>query len=105
MCVQRMGLRDVAAQLRSGPHLPDDGGGSRAGEATAWWYSNPMDLPDLTKQPAENLFVLFARVMDELRRRGLVRSSNNPVADYAEHLAAAALDLTLAGKSDFGYDG
>ena len=47
---------------------------------------------------------LFARILDDLYRRGVVRSVNNPVADYAEYLVCKALSLTLADKSAKGYD-
>jgi hypothetical protein len=47
---------------------------------------------------------LWARCMKELRDRGLIRSSNNPVADIAERLAAEALNLTLAPAVSQGYD-
>jgi len=50
------------------------------------------------------LLVLFSSVLDELRRRGTIRSTNNPVADYAESLVARALSLKLAPKSSTGYD-
>jgi hypothetical protein len=56
-----------------------------------------------TLRPSE-LLSLFAEVVEELRRREMVRSSNNPVADYAEFLVARALNLTLAPKSTLGYD-
>lgn len=48
---------------------------------------------------------LFADIIEELGRRGLTRSKNNPVADYAEHLACKAFALIPAGKSTKGYDG
>lgn len=50
------------------------------------------------------LVALWAETMKELRDRGLVRSSNNPVADIAESLAAKTLNLMLAGQSQAGYD-
>jgi hypothetical protein len=43
--------------------------------------------------------------MEQLRQRGVVRSSNNPAADYAEWLCARALRLTLNVGSTAGYDG
>ena len=64
-----------------------------------------MDLNTLRDQPADLLLRLFAETLEELRRRGLVRSSNNPVADYAEKIAAHALGLRLIGKSGSGHDG
>jgi hypothetical protein len=42
--------------------------------------------------------------MDELRGRGVLRSTNNPVADYAEYLVSRGLQLKLADKSTRGYD-
>lgn len=39
-----------------------------------------------------------------MRSRGLVRSSNNPVADYAERVAAKELGLELAPKVAQGND-
>ena len=50
------------------------------------------------------LLALFSGVLDELRRRETIRSTNNPVADYAESLVSRALSLTLATKSSTGYD-
>jgi hypothetical protein len=40
----------------------------------------------------------------ELRRRGIIRSANGPVADWAEAIAVRRLGLTLAGKSTAAYD-
>lgn len=51
-----------------------------------------------------DLLRLFARVLDQLRERGVIRSSNNPVADYAEGLVASALGLKLVPNSTTGYD-
>ena len=42
--------------------------------------------------------------MGELNRRGLIRSSNNPVADYAEFLVVEALSLSRVAKSVKGHD-
>jgi len=64
-----------------------------------------MDLNTLRDQPADQLLRLFAETVEELRRRNLVRSSNNPVADYAEKIAAHALGLRLIGQSGAGHDG
>lgn len=64
-----------------------------------------MDIAALKDQPADLLLRLFAETLEELRRRKIVRSSNNPVADYAERIAAHALRLQLIGKSGAGHDG
>ena len=51
------------------------------------------------------LLALYSEIMEELRTRKVVRSSNNPTADYAEGLVAKALCLTLNAGSTTGYDG
>jgi len=53
-------------------------------------------LEELT--PPE-LLALHAAVSDELRRRGVTRSSNNPVGDLAEHLFWRAFDWNQAPDS------
>jgi len=50
------------------------------------------------------LLQLWSRSLAELRTRGICRSANNPVADYAELLSTRALGLTLATKSNTGFD-
>ena len=61
--------------------------------------------PDkLATLPELELLRLHAGVIDELAVRKVVRSKNNPVADYAEHLVCKALSLRLEGKSNKGYD-
>jgi hypothetical protein len=42
--------------------------------------------------------------MEELRSRKVIRSSNNPVADYTELLVSSVLGLSLLGRSAAGYD-
>lgn len=63
-----------------------------------------MNLTDLKEVSPPDLLLLFSKILDELRERGIVRSTNNPVADYAEHLIAQALNLQLAKKSTTGFD-
>lgn len=53
----------------------------------------------------KQLLGLYGDVMDALRSRGLVRSSNGPGADYAEGLVAKALKLKLNALATAGYDG
>lgn len=62
------------------------------------------DEIDLSGRTVAGLLRLFSAVMKELRLRGVVRSSNNPTADYAEYLVCKALKLDLAVKSTRGYD-
>jgi hypothetical protein len=52
----------------------------------------------------QSLLHLYADLMDELRDRDLIRSSNNPVADYAEKIAVEDLHLERVGKEVKGYD-
>src|ERR1700674_5609042 len=54
------------------------------------------ELRDLT--PPE-LLVMHAAVSEELRRRGIIRSSNNPVGDLAEHLFCRAFGWKQAPNS------
>jgi hypothetical protein len=58
----------------------------------------------LQGQSDGDLFALWAATMDELKRRGVIRTANNPVADYAEYLVAHELNATLAHNSNAGYD-
>ena len=47
---------------------------------------------------------LFVAIAEDLKRRGVTRSTNNPVADLAELYFERALELTRAPKSTKGYD-
>ncbi len=60
-----------------------------------------INLKDMDEQ---TLLHLYSDLMDELRDRELIRSSNNPVADYAEKVAVETLHLERAGKEAKGYD-
>lgn len=48
--------------------------------------------------------MLFGATLTELRLRGVTRSTNNPIADYAELLFERALRLKRAERSTKGYD-
>jgi hypothetical protein len=60
--------------------------------------------PDIHELPIPKLLSLYSQIVEELRGRGVTRSSNNPVADYAEHLCAKALSLERAPNSAKGFD-
>lgn len=60
---------------------------------------------DLEKLSEIELLQLHASIIDELKRREVVRTKNNPIGDYAEWLVAKALNLQLARNSSAGYDG
>jgi hypothetical protein len=51
-----------------------------------------------------DLLKLHGAVLDELRRREVVRTSNSPVGDYAELLFATAFGWELANSSAAGHD-
>ena len=59
---------------------------------------------DLTILSDTELLSLWSSAMDEMRRRGLIRSLNNPIADYAERLVADHLGLKLVANSTSGHD-
>jgi hypothetical protein len=46
----------------------------------------------------------YSRILDELRARKVVRTSNSPIGDYAEWLIANQLGLTLVTNSTSGHD-
>lgn len=63
-----------------------------------------MNAQEMQAHSAGELLRMFTLILEELRRRKLVRSSNNPVADLSELIAATALGLQLVGKSSAGHD-
>jgi hypothetical protein len=60
-----------------------------------------MNLSDLS--PPE-LLALHAKVSEELRSRGVTRSSNNPVGDYAEYLFCRAYGWKQENNSASSFD-
>lgn len=52
----------------------------------------------------KDILGLYSELLEELRRRDVVRSSNGPIADYAEWLVCEALKLRRAKPSEKGYD-
>jgi hypothetical protein len=46
----------------------------------------------------------YAAILEELRARGVVRTSNNPLSDYGELLFCRAFGWTLASNSAAGHD-
>ena len=50
------------------------------------------------------LLALYAKTLDELRTRGVVRSANGPGGDYAELLCVRAFGWARAGNSAPGHD-
>jgi len=60
-----------------------------------------MNTKKLTDQ---QLLEAYSLVMEELKDREIIRTSNNPVGDFAEYLVAQKMDLKLAVSSTAGYD-
>lgn len=63
-----------------------------------------MRTSELRTASVSQLLRSFAAILDELRDRGVVRSRNNPIADYTEWLVARQLGFQLTGNSTRGYD-
>jgi hypothetical protein len=61
-------------------------------------------VPKIDEIHTRELLALFAEVLEELRERKVVRSSNNPVADYTEFLVVKALSLKQLAGSTKGCD-
>lgn len=61
-------------------------------------------MQDLETLKPLSLLRLHAAVVEELRRRGIVRSANNPVGDYAEHLFCRAFGWQPLSNSAKGAD-
>ncbi|MFE9084487.1 hypothetical protein ACQKKG_05850 [Brevundimonas sp. NPDC003935] len=62
------------------------------------------DVSPLARASIRELLTLHAEVMEELRRREVVRTSNNPVGDYAELLFATVFGWELENSSAAGHD-
>ena len=58
----------------------------------------------LKNMDEQRLLKLYSELMEELRDGELIRTSNNPVADYAEKVAVEYMGLIRLGKEERGYD-
>ena len=56
-------------------------------------------MTNLEKFSPAELLALHAQITEELRNRGIIRSSNNPTGDLAEHLFCKAFGWNQAGNS------
>lgn len=63
-----------------------------------------MSLSFLENLEPKQLLQVTGAVIDELKRRGINRTGNNPLSDYAEWLVEGRLGLKLAPKSMKGFD-
>jgi hypothetical protein len=67
---------------------------------------SPLGRPPtrVSLKRARTLLKQYGSILAELQARGIVRSSNNPISDYAEVLVCKALRLTRQSASTKGYD-
>jgi hypothetical protein len=61
-------------------------------------------MPFTSNLSAIELLKLHAEVAEELRTRGITRSSNNPTGDLAEHLFCKAFGWKQSANSNAGFD-
>lgn len=59
---------------------------------------------NLSEMSVLNPLKLLSSIIDELKRREVVRTKNNPLGDYTEWLVSKALELKLSSNSSAGYD-
>jgi len=63
-----------------------------------------MSDDDLRNAPVWQLLGTYRAILGELRRRGIVRTSNAPTGDYAEYLVARFFGGELAPNSERSWD-
>jgi len=61
-------------------------------------------IADLNKYCAKELLQLFSELIEALRNKELIRSTNNPVADFTEYLVAKTFGYSLENNSKEGFD-
>jgi hypothetical protein len=59
---------------------------------------------NLARLSPKDLLQLHARIGEELRARGIIRSANNPTGDLAEHLFCKAFGWKQSGNSNPNID-
>jgi hypothetical protein len=64
----------------------------------------PKHSADLSTISDSGLFSLYRAILSELKSRGVIRTENAPVGDYAEYLVKAALGGKLARSSEKSWD-
>jgi hypothetical protein len=50
------------------------------------------------------LLQLHSQILEELQKRGIVKTKNNPIGDYAEWIVSKCLGCSLTSNSNSGYD-
>lgn len=66
--------------------------------------SEKQNTIQLEGRSTPELFSMYAAIADELRQRGIMRTSNNLVGDLAEYLFSQAMGWKLSDNSQCGYD-
>ena len=94
------GLSGVATQTREIWSLVS-AHATRPERPGAMLPESPLELSALSEP---DLFSLYRAILRELRSRGVIRTENAPVGDYAEYLVATALDGQLAPNSEKAWD-
>jgi hypothetical protein len=59
---------------------------------------------NLAESSSQDLLALHAEIVDVLSKRGILRTSNNPTGDLAEHLFCTARKLDREKNSRRGFD-
>ena len=91
-------LRELTGSAQSpGPHSPE------ALETVAAHLEAHPDRP-LIRATTTELLAQYAAILTELRARGVVRTSNAPLGDYAEYIALEVYGGALAPNSAKSYD-
>ena len=61
-------------------------------------------MKDLSAMSERELLRASSEPIAELRRRGVIKTGNNPIGDYTEWLVCNRLKLEVQGNSTAGYD-
>lgn len=61
-------------------------------------------MKDFNDMSEKELMMYNSEIMNELKKRGIVRTKNNPIADYCEWFVASKLHWKLQNSSNGGFD-
>lgn len=78
------------------PEAPASEASAKAAEDDARTLLTPVSTRDLVRR--------YGEILDELKRRAVIRTLNSPVGDYSEYLFAKAFGWELQANSTSGYD-